>query len=258
MATARVVREMTTTTTRVPSTRTSRIAAVDVLRGVAIIAVIAYHLTWDLGSLDLIGTDISHTATGRGIAHAIAGTFLTLVGVSLVLAHRDGFRARSFWRREIEIIGYAALVTLATYVTFPSEFVSFGILHSIAVSSVLALPFVWASKTTAIGAAGLAVLLPRMVTIPGDSRWWSWTGLTEGAQPTMDNAPVLPMFALTLAGLVVTRMLHEQGRLEVLSRWRAERGAGGALSFLGRHTLAIYLLHQPILLGVLHAYDWLR
>ncbi|MDF8264162.1 DUF1624 domain-containing protein [Luteipulveratus flavus] len=250
---------MTLTARRRPaSTTATRLVAVDVVRGVAILAVIAFHLTWDLGSLDLIGTHIGSTPWGRAISHTIAGTFLLLVGVSLVLAHRERFRAASFWRREVQLVGYAVLVSVATYLFLPHQWVSFGILHAIAVSSVLALPFVHASRATAVGAIGLAVALPQLVTIPGDSRWWSWTGLTEGVRPTIDSAPLLPMLALTLAGVLVMRSLQGSATEERLASWRPERGAGGALAFLGRHTLAIYLLHQPVLLVLLHGYVLLR
>ncbi|KNX37317.1 DUF1624 domain-containing protein [Luteipulveratus halotolerans] len=241
-----------------PAARTTRLAALDVLRGVAIIAVIAFHLTWDLGSLDLIGVDIGRTTWGRWIAHGIAGTFLLLVGVSLVLAHRERFRAQAFWRREVELVGYAALISAVTYVALPTEFVSFGILHSIALTSVIALPFVWASRATALGAAGLALVLPQLIVIDGSSRWWSWTGLTESVKPTIDSAPVLPMLAVTLLGILLMRRLQDNRLADRLALWRAEDRLSTGLRHLGRHTLVIYLVHQPLLLGALHGFVWLR
>lgn len=241
----------------VPVNGVGRIAVVDVLRGVAIVAVVVFHLTWDLGDLHLINLQISLTGWGRDTAHTIAASFLFLVGVSLVLAHGERFRARSFCRREAELVAYGALVTVATWVAFPSQVVTFGILQAIAVSSVLALPFVRAPRLLAVGAGLLALVLPQLVTIPGSSRWWSWTGLTASVQPTVDHAPLLPWCALTLLGLVTMRSALQAGWGPRLARWRAERGVGRALAYLGRHTLGIYLAHQLVLLPVLTGMAWL-
>lgn len=246
------------TTTREDVRRTARIGLIDVVRGVAILAVIAYHLTWDLGDFGFLPERPAQSVTGENIAHGIAGTFVFLVGVSQVLAHENGFRARAFGRRLLELIGYGALISVVTYVVMPSQWVSFGILQCIAVVSVLALPFVRLSRALALGVAVLAVALPGIVEIPGSSRWLSWTGLTETTAPTIDSAPVLPLFALTLLGIVLMRTLRERGGDRRLAAVSTESGALGALAFLGRHTLIIYVVHQPILLGLLHAYDWIR
>lgn len=235
-----------------------RIGLIDVARGVAIVAVVVYHLVWDLGDLGLIDSTPAQGETGKNVAHGIAGSFIFLVGVSLVLAHGDRFRPRKFLRRLAELVGYALLVSVVTLLIFPSQWVSFGILQCLAVASVLALPFLRASRLLAVGAAVLAFALPGLVTIPGDSRWLSWTGLTEDVQPTIDHAPLLPLFGLTLLGIVLMRTLRERGDDVRLARVRTDRGPLGWLAFVGRHTLVIYLLHQPILLGLLNAWVWLR
>ena len=81
----------------------------------AVIAMIAFHFTWDLGFFQLIDYDISFTPEGRVLSHLIAGTFLFLVGVSLTLAHRKELNARAFLRRLFKIAGAAALVSLGAF-----------------------------------------------------------------------------------------------------------------------------------------------
>lgn len=237
----------------IPRTR-PRIGLIDVVRGVAIIAVIVYHLVWDLGDFDLIAGHPARSENGTHIAHGIAGTFLFLVGVSLVLAHGERFRPRPFVHRLAELVAYGLLISVATYVVMPNQWVSFGILQCIAVSTVLAVPFLRLSRAVALGAAGMAIALPGLVNIPGGSRWVSWTGLTEHGPVTIDHAPVLPLFALALLGIVVMRTLVENGASERLAQISTDSGPLRWLSFLGRHTLVIYLVHQPVLLGLLHAH----
>ena len=133
----------------VPAAHSPRWAVVDLVRGIAIVAVVAFHLTWDLGDLGLISWRISAHPAGKVIAHAIAGSFLFLVGVSLVLAHRRGIRWRSFWRREAQLVLLALAITGFSAVHQPRAIVTFGILHAIALVSVLALPAVRAPRRVA-------------------------------------------------------------------------------------------------------------
>lgn len=238
--------------------RTPRIAGIDVLRGVAILAVIWYHLMWDLGDLDLIDVHISRTGWGDVVAHCIVSTFMLLVGASLVLAHGRGVRVRAFWRREAELLAYGMLISAVTLVIMRSQWVSFGILQCIAVVSVLCLPFVRASRLLSLGAGGLCLVVPHLVTIPGDSRWLSWTGLTESVQPTIDHAPLLPWLGVALLGVAAMQTLVRTGMTTTLARWKAQHPPASWLRFLGRHTLVIYLVHQPVLLAALNGWVALR
>ena len=100
----------------------------DVLRGLAIVAMIAYHFTWDLGSLGFIKLNIAQTDWGMNIARAIAASFLTLVGISLALSHARGFDFGQFWRRLVLIAGAAGLVTLGSWFFMPDAFIFMGAL----------------------------------------------------------------------------------------------------------------------------------
>jgi uncharacterized membrane protein len=121
--------------------RGPRIAALDVIRGVAILAMIVYHAAFDLRAAQLIGVDVVNDLGWKIFARLIAGTFLVMVGVNLVLATRRGFRLQPYLRRLALVAGGAVAVTLATWWSQPQTFVFFGILHQIALASVLALPF---------------------------------------------------------------------------------------------------------------------
>src|SRR5262249_30877785 len=102
---------------------------------------VVYHFAWDLWAFGLVETDVEHDVAWVLFARSIASTFLLLVGLSLVLATRNGLRLQPYLRRLAFVAGGALLVTIGTYFIEPHEFVYFGILHLIAVASVLALPF---------------------------------------------------------------------------------------------------------------------
>ena len=93
------------TTRRLP-----RIPLIDQARGVALIAMAIYHFTWDLGFFGYIEPETAATGGWRIFARVIAGSFLFLVGFSLVLGHQQGFRPRPFFIRLGKIALAAAVL----------------------------------------------------------------------------------------------------------------------------------------------------
>ena len=144
--------------------RSGRVDAVDCARGLALIGMAVYHLSWDLADFRLVSPLLPFTPPMRLLSHSVASVFLALVGVSLALAHRDGLNLRAFLRRLAIIGAAAALVTVASLVFAPGEGIFFGILHCIAAASLLAAPFVtapaWASLAVGLGGDRRAVLRP--------------------------------------------------------------------------------------------------
>ncbi|MBC9957516.1 heparan-alpha-glucosaminide N-acetyltransferase [Yimella sp. cx-51] len=236
--------------------RRSRWAVIDVLRGVAIVAVVLFHLVWDLGHFGLMD-HWTRTPAGRMTGHVIAGTFLFLTGFSLVLASRGGVKARPFLRRLGKLLACAYAITFASVIIAPPWLVTFGILHDIALTSVLLLPFLRGSKLIAMGAALLSFALPAMISIDSTSRWLTWTGLTPTLSPSLDVQPLFPLFGVSLLGVVLARLVIERAQLEsALASWASADPLSTTMQRWGRHTLAIYLLHQPVLFGLLNLLIW--
>lgn len=227
----------------------ARIAAVDIARGVAIVAMVVYHLNWDLAAHGITGLDVVEDPLWKGFARGIAGTFLALVGVSLVLATRNGFRVGPYFRRLAVIVAAAALVSFGTYWFVPWAFVFFGILHAIALFSVIGLPFVFVPPWVTAVAAAIAFGTPRFFTSAAfDAPVWWWLGLSEHPPNTVDYVPLFPWFGVVLLGIVGGRFIAANPGL---FRWRPHDALSRALAVAGRWSLAIYLIHQPILLGLL-------
>ena len=225
-----------------------RIALFDVLRGVAIVAMVIYHFAWDLWDFRLISVDVGDDFAWRMFAHAIATTFLALVGISLVLAARNGLRWGAFFRRVALIAGGAVLVSIATWFTDPQTFVYFGILHLIAVASLLAVPFLTLPVWVTAAAGVLVIAIGNLVASPlFDAPWLVWTGLWPNVPQTVDYYPVFPWFGIVLLGIVAARLLVASGQDLALARWRTSDPLTASLALAGRWSLVIYLLHQVVL-----------
>jgi uncharacterized membrane protein len=115
--------------------RPSRIAALDVARGVALVCMAIFHGSWDVAFLHIVRFDPGASTGWIVFARAIAGSFLLLVGISLVLSTRNGFRPKPYLKRLGMIVAAAALVSVATYFAMPEGWIFFGILHQIALAS---------------------------------------------------------------------------------------------------------------------------
>jgi uncharacterized membrane protein len=196
----------------------------------------------------------------RGFGHAIAASFLLLVGYSLVLAENARgplWRSPSYWRRWGQIVLAAGAIGAVSFVLFPDSPIFFGILHCIALSSLIALPLLAAPPALALVLGVAALLAPVFLAAPlFDAKIFWWTGLGTFLPPSNDFRPLLPWLAFVLFGVVLGRWVRPPrpgiGRSQErpsIDGLCGESGLGGALTFCGRHSLAFYLIHQPLLFG---------
>ena len=226
-----------------------RIDAIDIARGVALLAMAVYHFAWDLEFFGYVDPGMTAVGGWKIFARSIASSFLFLAGVSLFLAHADGIRWRGYWRRLAMVAGAALAISVATYFATPDSFIFFGILHQIALASVLGLAFVRLPAVLTLVAAGLVVAAPHFLRAAFyDAPWWWWTGLSEAYPRSNDYVPVFPWFAAVLAGIAVAKLARSSGLLDRLAAIRSGRWAQPA-AFAGRHSLAVYLIHQPVLIA---------
>lgn len=225
-----------------------RLVVVDLARTVALIGMAVFHFTFDLEMFGHLPQGTTVTGGWAIWARVVAGSFLFLSGVSLVLAHGEGVRWRSFWRRFLKIAGAAALVTGVTLVAVPQAFIFFGILHSVAFGSLLGVLLIRLPWPALLGLAGAVLLVNELVALEAlNGRWLVWTGLGAQFPLTMDFVPVFPWVAAVLGGMAAAKLAGRMGL------W-AQLGSGGPLaqrlSWPGRHSLLIYLVHQPILIAL--------
>ncbi|MCD7110304.1 DUF1624 domain-containing protein [Rhizobium sp. DKSPLA3] len=233
-------------------TRRRRLGWLDVVRGIAILAMASYHFSWDLEYFGYLAPATVSTGLFKYYARGIASSFLLLAGFSLVLGHVPRFRRRAFLIRLAKIAAAAAVISLATWFAFPSGFIFFGILHSIAAASLIGLLFLRLPVVVTLAAAAAAFVAPlylRSAFFDTPALWW--VGLSETLPRSNDYVPLLPWLAPFLTGIAL-------GRIALAGNWldrtapsdgRPNKAARG-LAFAGRHSLPIYLIHQPLLLSL--------
>ena len=234
--------------TIVPGSATSRIVAIDALRGAAICAMIAYHFSFDLNWFGVLRADFNHDTLWLSLRAIIVTAFLLLVGVSLVLARWARISRHRYWRRIALIAGCALLVTAGSYFMFPRTFISFGILHCIAVASILAWPLT--ARPVAALLVGIAVIaIGTWVQLPFfDAPWLNWVGLMTHKPATEDYVPLFPWLGVVCIGIAVGAWLDARDYRPLLG---IARHAPRWLNWLGRHSLLVYMVHQPLLIGLL-------
>jgi uncharacterized membrane protein len=224
-----------------------RLQAIDAYRGLAILAMAAYHLCWDLNYYRIIEVGIGVDPVWISAQRTILTAFLLLAGASLALAHSAGIRWPGFWRREAIIVAAALAVSAGTWFAFGEYFAYFGVLHAIALFSLMALPFVrwplWAGSLT----TAAFLFLPAVYSSDlFDPRWLNWLGFFRQTPETADLVPVFHWFGVVLIGLLATRLF----RAAPAFTWASSNRAVRVLRWMGRWSLIIYLVHQPLLFGL--------
>jgi uncharacterized membrane protein len=246
------IREMSQNAASSPPVKV-RLGKLDVLRGIALIAMATYHTTWDF---EFFGY-LEPGSTGHGplklYARCIASTFLILVGFSLVLAHGRGIRWRHFAIRLGQIIIAALAITIATYLFTPDSFVFFGILHEIAAASLLGLLFLRLPALITAIAAACVIAAPHYLASSAFDAPWLWPlGLSGTAIRSNDFVPLFPWFGAVLAGMALAKTLRHFDMLQLFAGNIKPDWLDRGLRFIGRHSLAFYLIHQPVLIGCVY------
>lgn len=235
----------------------SRYNLIDAVRGFAVLHMIAYHLCYDI--FEVFGIHEGwYLTTGATIwERFICCTFILVSGVSL------NFSKHSYKRGIlVNLCGFA--VTVITMLAMPSQAVWFGVLNLIGCSMLItaALKSLF-EKLHPVGGAVCSLLLfsffyglPRrflgffdlgFITLPDSLyrfKYLSFLGLKSADFYSADYFPLLPWIFLFFAGFFLWKAVEKYRAAEKF------RPNVPVLGFVGRHSLPIYLLHQPVLYGI--------
>ena len=236
------------------ATHAGRFDRLDALRGAAIVWMAAFHFCFDLAHFRVIREDFYRDPFWTTQRTVIVTLFLLCAGAGQAAALAAGQGWPRFWRRWAQVAGCALLVSAGSWIMFPRSWISFGVLHGIALMLIvarLAAPL----RLWLIPVGAIAIALPRFVSDPFfDTRLTNWIGLVTRKPVTEDYVPMLPWLGVMLIGLAIGQWLIEHRRTLLdgtLPRVLAP------LATLGRWSLSVYMLHQPVLIGAILAVLWL-
>lgn len=217
-----------------------RFPLIDEIRAVAIILMIIFHFFYDLDVFGFVEIDFLKETFWLFFPRVIVFLFMLSVGFSLAVAHLPEIKWRIFWFRFAKIAGFAGVISAMTFFLFPTSWIYFGTLHCIALCSILALPFLNRPNLSLLTA--LALIIPSAIfdyNIP-------WFLLSHFS---MDYIPPFPWLGVSLLGVFA---FHHRIHHFDLSLYTGPYGQKilKFFHYLGKHSLLIYIIHQPILYGL--------
>jgi uncharacterized membrane protein len=225
-----------------------RIISLDLLRTLAIVLMVIFHFIYDLRHFGWVDWDIPDGDGWRHFRYVILSLFFICVGIGLSYGHGRAFTGRKFAFRTAQVAAGAALATAMSLIMFPDYWIYFGVLHFILIASILSVGLVPYPR--------VATILGLLIIVSGLSGQvasiWPFDSISAYLpQYTSDYVPIVPWLGVVLVGVGIgySRWLNADPWRHC---WQAEK-----LAMPGKHSLLIYLIHQPILYAILTPIKWL-
>jgi len=263
---------------------------IDFLRGIAVVLMLGYHFLYDLDFFGLAEFQLNSgllSYIGRGAAEL----FILLSGAALSISYSRSNRSgaststssssssmpltsvstsasastrppssslfRKYLRRGLKLFSLGLVLTAVTRIFLPERYILFGILHFFGVAAILAYPYLRLKEEN--------LLIALLFLIPG---YWLgtrtfgfsalvWLGLRPEHFQTLDYFPIFPWFGIVLLGIYLGNSLYSGGIRQFGVPALESSGSVKGFSWLGKHSLFIYFIHQPLFLALLWAAGFL-
>jgi len=238
-------------------THSLRFIELDVLRGFAIIFMIFLHILWDLDYFGLV--PLNQNVYQFNVI--VQPMFFLLVGICLAVSTNKNYNLpkkemyKHLLSRGLWIFGLGIVLTLITLLFVPDRAIIFGVLHCIGFCIILSIPFLRFKAYNIIFATVIILLgfVMGSLVIENPTAFHLAIGLhqTEVWKYTIDYFPLFPWFGVSLLGIAIGNLLYKDNerrfKIPDLSKYKPIT----MFSWLGKHSLAIYLFHQPVIVGAL-------
>ena len=236
---------------------------IDTIRGIAICMMFVYHFFFDLTFFNIYPLPLD-TIGFQVFLYPIGTLFLLLVGISLALSNQrkkqqnPTISTKSLFLtqliRGLSIFSLGMIITVVTYLYPHQGFIRFGVLHCIGLSIILSFLFINYRIISGIFGAIIITLGILIQPITVSTSHLLWLGLKPSQFYTLDYFPLLPWFRVILIGIFIGNSLYKNNsRLYTLVDM-SDKIIIKSLSYLGRHSLVIYFIHQPIILSLLYPF----
>ncbi|WOF15872.1 DUF1624 domain-containing protein [Methanoplanus sp. FWC-SCC4] len=235
----------------------TRFQEIDTFRGIAIIMMVFYHIIFDLYYFNYLNIDIYNSVL-RYFAYATASLFIMIAGISIWIS-KERYKKQSikinyfnkYFKRGLFLFSIGILITIVTWIFIKEGFILFGILHLIGLSIILA-PFFFRLKEWNALAGLIIVILGIIISKYNGPFWTIFLGLAPADFYSVDYEPLLPWFGIFLIGISIGAYLYPHGNRkpffdEIIKNHRFSK----FFEYPGRHSLIIYLVHQPVIIMIL-------
>lgn len=218
----------------------NRITELDFLRGIALIIMIYFHTIRSMH--EIFGYDVSYTSTRM----VYIGTFSAILFI--FISGISWWFSRNPYKRFVLLWAISIILSIATYIYDNSWFIKFGIIHFFAVSSLLGIVVKKINPYIMI-CVGIAIIISnyRITEIPVNTNYLFFLGLKNSDFQSLDYYPLIPRFGVYLLGMSMNTLLYKNKKSIIWNILNIK-----PINFVGRHTLAIYLFHQPIIIWCLY------
>jgi len=231
---------------------------IDIARGCAIALMFIYHFCFDLTYFGFTAFHFNTDPFWLNFRTIIVSCFLFVMGISLALATNKKLHLNRYLRRLSVIVAYAILVSTSSYIMYPNSMIFFGILHFVALASILGIlftPLYWLNLVLGISFILFSNTFQfKLFDLP----YLQWIGLMTHKPITEDYVSLLPWFGVVLIGLFFGKLVFiesKSGFSKKCKEWSTNVLIARILAFGGKHSLHIYILHQPIFIGLLYIID---
>ncbi len=250
-----------------------RYPKIDILRGLCLISMIAYHTVWDLVYIHGLNMVWYRSELARVWQQSICWTFILLAGFCLPMGTHH-------IRRGAVVFGAGGLVTAVTLIVMPEQPIIFGVLTFIGSSVILVglidgvlkkvmspilsvigmvMNFLAFAFTYSVNYRAVGVFGEELIRLPGTlyhNYFTTFLGFPPAEFASTDYFSIVPWIFLFMIGyfahFIMMKSGENMGEPGRVCRW-LQRGRCKPLEWLGRHSLLVYMVHQPVIYGILWA-----
>ena len=242
-----------------------RIRLLDYARSFAVIAMIFYHFVYDLGDFGYVNYNMVISGYWKLFAQSIGSSFLFISGFSFWIMVRTEIDWISFSKRLIILFLAAVIISVVTFIQFGSAFIFFGILHLLAACTIFGLLIYRLPLVIIFGLGLILAFLPEYYFSSSyysastfEPRYLAWTGLFNGKTGSVDFYAFMPWSAAYVLGLFCAKLFTNRKShtpfVPLLFKEEKTNFISNITLWIGRNSLLVYLIHQPILYGLFIAY----
>lgn len=230
--------------------KVKRIYELDVLRGTAVVLMVFFHFGYDLAFFEYASYQTTQDIEWIVFRGLILSIFLMAVGMSSCLAYKNHINYVKLIKTLVKLILVSVVISIGSYQVFEHSWIYFGVIHFIIVALIISLLF--------INRPNLSLVLSVLIL---GSYWMGYHpfdslfnySVQEWNIPyfSVDLVSLSPWFSLVLLGIFVMHKKMFGIRIK-------ENKIMNKIAYFGKHSLVIYLVHQPVLFGFFYMIKFLR